>query len=144
MRRMGRITLLGGLLLAAFVLVALRLGGCCTSSPSTRKQMSDAKNWIILAGAAIGLFAMAKQFSKQRSVGGPVRFGVSGIALIVLAYTALEEMRAVSPASMYGSYDVITVQMLALLLFLAPMFVRAFGVRMPDISPAGMVTRTRS
>jgi hypothetical protein len=140
-RRAGRITLVGGLLVAAFVMVALLLARCC--SVSNTRKIRDAKNWILLAAAILGLYAVVMQFSRNRVAGGPVRVGAAGVVLALLAYSTLEDMRAVD-TTMFGAYDVNTVQMILLLILVAPLIVRMFGLRMPDVAPAGMVTGYRA
>jgi hypothetical protein len=138
LRRIGALTVPGILVVVALVLVIISL---VVEERGTGPDVRAAKNWVLLAASVVGIYAIVANLGRGGLRSAPARVGISLALFAVLFYASLQELqnRRYSLLNMSAA----TVQMLILLLLVAPLVARGLKVGVADVTPVNVLSRVR-
>jgi glucose-6-phosphate-specific signal transduction histidine kinase len=132
-RTVGRLTALGIAMIAALVLTTMSL----IYSRKDSKMLHDAKNWLLLVVSIIGLFAVVRTGGLRTQ---PQRSALALLLLAVLLYVSLQDI--MEPGFVLSPLTLGTpiLQMIIIVVFVAPILVRMLGIKLPDMPASGVVS----
>jgi hypothetical protein len=132
-RSVGRLSALAIAMIASFVLVVMSM----VLSRADNKLVHDAKNWVLLAVSIVAFFALLRSSSIVKQ---PQRSVLAVLLVALLAYVSLQDIMepgyVLSPLTVSASL----LQLIVLLVFIAPLLVRMLGVRLPDLPASGVLS----
>lgn len=132
-RSVGRVSVLAIVMMAAIAFTVLSL----IISRDQMKLLHTAKNWLLLVVAVVGFFAV---FRSSGIKAQPQRSVLSILLLAVLAYVSLQDIiepgYVLSPLTLTAP----VLQLLILLVFVAPLIVRSLGFKLPDLPSSGVMS----
>ena len=129
-RNVGRITALGIAMIGALVLSVMAI----IIPRKDAKMLHDAKNWVLLVLSIIGIFAVWRNKSQ------PQRTALSVLLLAVLLYISLQDI--MDPSFVLSPLTIGTpqLQLIILVVFVAPIIVRLLGIKLPDLPASGVIS----
>jgi hypothetical protein len=133
LRRIGSLTPAGLLVVAALVLAVIAV---VVEERGVGPDVSVIKNWVLLAAAVLGIYLTVGTLRAS-----PSRGGLALAIFVLLFYVSLQDLQ-------YRRYTVLgmsasTVQMLLLVVLVAPMLARAVKIGVADVTPANVLARVR-
>lgn len=136
--RVGKLTIPGILILASLALVIISV---VVEERGKGPDVRAAKNWVLLVASIVGIYAVIAGMGRGGLRGASARVGVSLAIFVVLFYVSLQELQ--NKAYFLLNLSATTVQLLLLVLLVAPMVARMMKIGVADLTPANLMARVR-